>query len=338
MDQNRARIIAEVGNTHEGSLGLAIQFIRAVAEVGGDAVKFQTHIFQAESVRNAPNPPYFKGESRETYFERTSFTLEEWIELRREAQSLGLQFLSSPFSLEAVDLLEAAGLESYKIASGEVTNTPLLEKIAATGKPVILSSGMSTWQELDLAVAALREGGCSDLTLMQCTSKYPCPPEDAGLESIAIMNQRYQLPVGFSDHTEGLGVPVAAVALGACMIEKHFTLSKKMYGPDAALSAEPHEFSAMVRAIRQAETAVSKAPDKNAITRTLDDMKQIFEKSVVASQPLSKGTKLEKKHLAFKKPGTGFPAAKYQELLGRHLLVDAEADQPLALEDTGEQA
>jgi N-acetylneuraminate synthase len=182
-------------------------------------VKFQTHIAAAETLRDAPNPPYFKGEPRFEYFTRTGFSLPQWKQLAENCRSAGVEFLSSPFSLEAVDLLEEVGVGSYKIPSGEVTNIPLLRKIAATKKPVLLSSGMSDWAELDAAVAALHGGGL--VTVLQCSSAYPCPPEQVGLNVMTEMRDRYGLDVGFSDHTLGVAAAIAAAALGASVIEKH---------------------------------------------------------------------------------------------------------------------
>lgn len=326
----KTQIIAEIGNTHEGAFGLAKCIIRAAVDSGADAVKFQTHIFRAESLGHAPNPPYFNDESRQQYFDRTSFSLEQWSALRRFAEEeCGVGFLSSPFSLEAVDLLEQAGLQAYKVASGEVTNHPLLIRLARTGKRVLLSSGMSSWAELDTAVAVLRDNGCRDLTLMQCTSCYPCPPEKAGVNLLGELGRKYGLPVGFSDHTLGLAVPVVAVCRGACVIEKHFTLSKRMYGPDPAFSAEPHEFRAMVDAVREAERALGSLVDKDAVAASLGTMKRTFEKSIVSARPLAAGTILTAADLAYKKPGDGLPASAFADVIGRRLLQDLEADRQL---------
>ncbi len=236
----RNMLIAEIGSVHDGSFGNALKLIEAAASCGADAVKFQTHIAEAETLKDAPMPPYFKGEPRFAYFRRTGFSLDQWRALRAKAGEHQVVFLSSPFSLEAVDLLEEVGVDSYKVPSGEVSNLPLLERIAATGKPALLSSGMSDWAELDAAVEALRAGG--PITVLQCSSAYPCPPEQVGLNVIAEMRQRYDLPVGFSDHTNGPAAAIAAAALGATVVEKHFTFSRLMYGSDAANGMEPDDF------------------------------------------------------------------------------------------------
>lgn len=324
----RAYIIAEIGNTHEGSLGLAKRFIKVAAECGVDCVKFQTHIFEAESLLTAPNPPYFKDETRKDYFERTAFDIDQYIELKRFAeQECGCDFISSPFSLEAVDLLEAVGVSAYKIPSGEVTNYSLLRKVAKTGKKVILSSGMSTWAELDEAVSTIKNNGCSDLVVLQCTSKYPCPPEKAGLNVIEEMKKRYDVPIGFSDHTLGLAVPLAAYLKGAVIIEKHFTLSKEMYGSDAINSTEPTEFRELVSNLRDMESALTNDIDKDAEAKELEHMKFVFEKSVVSVVDIPKNTIIEECMLSIKKPGDGIPAKYMDKIIGmrtvEHISVDS---------------
>jgi len=325
-------IIAEIGNTHEGSLGLAKAFIKAAADCGVDRVKFQTHIFEAESLPNAPTPPYFKDESRKEYFDRTGFSLEGWKELRHfSEEECGVRFMSSPFSLEAVDLLEEVGVDAYKVASGEVSNIPLLERLAETGKKIYLSSGMSSWSELDRAVEVLRRGNV-DLLLMQCTSDYPCRPENAGLNLIGDMRERYGLPLGFSDHTQGIAVPVAAVTLGVSVVEKHFTLSKLMYGPDARFSSTPDEMAALVTAIRDVDAALFTEMDKDAKAAALAEMKNTFEKSIVTARQMAAGTVVAFGDLAFKKPGEGIPAAEFERLVGKQLKVDVDENVQLAWE------
>ncbi len=323
-------IVAEIGNTHEGSLGLAKCFIEAAAKCGADAVKFQTHLFDVESLPDAPNPPYFKDETREQYLKRTSFRLDQWRELKRYAEEdADVEFFSSCFSLEAVDLLEKVGVKTYKIPSGEVTNTPLLIKVAKTGGKVFLSSGMSNWQELDDALKILKDHGAHEITLFQCTSKYPCPPEAAGINVIHEMRERYHLPVGFSDHTLGSGVAIAALSAGVCAVEKHFTLSRKMYGPDARFSSDPREFKTFVEGIRAAEKAINTNVDKNEIQDALGEMKRVFEKSIVAACDLPAGTVINETHLAFKKPGDGIPAKEFHQVIGKRLLQDASMNTRL---------
>lgn len=327
-------IIAELGNTHEGSVGLAKCFINVAAECGVDAVKMQTHIFDAESLPDAPNPPYFKDETRKEYFERTAFTMEQWKELKRYADELGIDFFSSPFSLEAVELLEYAGMDTYKIASGEVSNLPLLEKIAKTGKRVLLSSGMSSWAELDEAVETLQSNGCNSLVVLQCTSEYPCPAEQSGLNVLDEMKARYEnIEIGYSDHTLGVAVPLAAVIKGATVIEKHFTLSKKMYGSDAMNSTEPEEFKRLVDEIRQVELAFSSEVNKDQKVSSLRNMKFTFEKSIVAAKEIRSSTMIEFDDLAFRKPGDGIPARKYKQIIGKKLKGAVSRNHKFSFED-----
>jgi N-acetylneuraminate synthase len=323
-------IIAEVGSVHDGSFGNAVKLIEAAAACGADVVKFQTHIAEAETLADAPMPPYFKGEPRHSYFRRTGFSPEQWRDLRAACERCGVMFLSSPFSLEAVDLLEEVGATAYKVPSGEVSNLPLLERLAATGKPTLLSSGMSNWAELDAAVAVLKPGG--PLTIMQCASAYPCPPEQVGLNVLAEMRARYGVPVGLSDHTRGPAAALAAAALGATVIEKHFAYSRRMYGSDAANSMEPEEFQAMAQDLRDIWTMLAHPVDKDDLS-AFSDMKRIFEKSVVTTGALAAGHALTPRDLAFKKPGDGIPAARWRELVGRRLRHAAPADHKLTFED-----
>jgi N-acetylneuraminate synthase len=324
------RIIAEIGSVHDGSFGNAVKLIEAAAACGADTVKFQTHIALAETLADAPMPPYFRGEPRVAYFQRTGFTPEQWKALRDACQRCSVNFLSSPFSIEAVDLLEEVGVGLYKVPSGEVSNLPLMEKLAATGKPVLLSSGMSNWAELDAAVATLRPGG--PVTVLQCSSAYPCPPEKVGLNVLAEMKARYGLPVGLSDHTTGPAAALAAAALGATVIEKHFTFSRLMYGSDAINSMEPKEFSRMVHALHEIWAMMACPVNKNDVSPYIE-MKRIFEKSVVTAVALTEGHVLTLADLAFKKPGDGIPAARWRELAGRRLRRATVADHKLSFDD-----
>lgn len=323
-------IIAEIGSVHDGSFGNACKLIEAATCAGADAAKFQTHISAAETLKNAPMPSYFKGEPRFEYFERTGFSQPQWKQLKQVCIDNDVMFLSSPFSLEAVDLLEDVGVEAYKVASGEVANIPLLEYIAETGKPAYLSSGMSEWAELDAAMAALAPGG--PVTIMQCASAYPCPPEKVGLNIIGEMRQRYGTAVGYSDHTEGFAASVCAAAFGATVIEKHFTFSKLMYGSDAIHSMEPAEFRVFCDAVREAWAITAAPVDKNAIA-PYQDMKRVFEKSIVAAQPIKAGTVLSRDNLAFKKPGDGILAAKYKDVIGKKVKSDLPSDHKFVEDD-----
>ena len=325
-------VIAEVGSVHDGSVGNAKNLIDVAAQCRADAVKFQTHIAAAETLRDAPMPPYFKGEPRYEYFERTGFTRNQWRVLKDHADEQKIEFLSSPFSVEAVALLEEIGVDRYKIGSGEVTNLSLLEAIAETGKPVIMSSGMSSWLELDQAVNTLVQKN-SRLTLLQCTSEYPCPYEDVGLNVMVEMRERYGLPVGLSDHTLTNYASIAAVVLGASVIEKHLTFSRRMYGSDARHSLEPDEFADLVQGIRAVETILASPVDKDAKAAGLREMKTIFEKSVVSLVDIPAGTVLSADMLAVKKPGTGIPAHKLKEIVGRRVARHIQKDTLVKYQD-----
>jgi N-acetylneuraminate synthase len=321
-------VIAEAGMNHDGSLEAAIRLAEAAADAGADAVKFQLHDAAAETTRDAPSPPYFQDEPRWEYFERTAFTDEQWQSLKDACDRAGIEFLCSAFSLEALGRLEQLGVARHKLGSGEVTNRELVRAAGATGKPVLLSSGMSSWAELDAAV----EAAGPNVTLLQCTSAYPTPPERVGLNVLRELRARYNKPVGLSDHTLGPYAALAAVAVGAEVIEKHFTLSRDAYGPDAALGLEPDELLALVRGIREIETMLASPVDKDDLA-PYDEMKRVFEKSVVALADIPAGTTLEAPMLAAKKPGTGISAARLPELVGRRARKDIAADAVLTEAD-----
>jgi len=324
-------IIAEVGMNHDGSFGNACRMVEMAAGCEADAVKFQTHIATAETLRDAPMPPYFTGEPRYEYFERTAFSLGEWRDLKAHCGENGVEFLSSPFSNEAVELLEEVGIGRYKVPSGEVTNLPLLEAIARTGKPVLLSSGMSSWAELDTAVNTILRHH-DRLIVLQCTSEYPCPPEDVGLNVMMQMKERYGMPVGLSDHTLTNYAVFAAVVLGATVVEKHFTLSRHMYGSDAKHSLEPSEFADLVRGIRAIETILVNPVDKDDVGR-FKVMKETFEKSLVSLVDIPAGATITHEMVGIKKPGTGIHTARLHEVVGKQTARTVRADTLLTESD-----
>lgn len=312
------KIIAEIGMNHDGSIGQAKAFIKAAVACGVDAVKFQTHIADAETLLNAPRPKYFQDESRYDYFKRTAFNLEQHKELRRFSEELKVEFISSPFSIEAIDLLVETGVSTFKIPSGEVANLPYLRYMAQFGKEILLSTGMSSLEEIDLAFHALNQNG-SKVIVLQCTSEYPCPPEKAGLNNLKLFRDRYHCSVGFSDHTLGSAAAVVSVALGAVVVEKHFTVSNELYGPDAKFSANPDDMRKLVNDVRAAEKLITSSVDKDIECRELKDMKITFEKSLVASRDLKCGQIITLKDLWYKKPGDGINAKDYEKILGRKL-------------------
>ncbi|MFX1391956.1 MAG: N-acetylneuraminate synthase family protein [Promethearchaeota archaeon] len=323
-------IIAEIGMNHDGSLGNAIRLIEEVNEVGVDAVKLQLHISDAESLKDAPKPPYFKLEERYEYFERTSFSLEEWKKLSNYAHELGLYFIVSPFSCKAVDILEEINIDAYKIASGETTNLPLLKYINTKNKPVLLSTGMSNWEEINNAVNVLKE---NLLVIFQCSSQYPCSSENVGLNIVKEMIERFKgITIGFSDHTLQNSSSIGAYMMGAKVIEKHFTLSKKMYGADAKFSLEPEEMKEYVRGISFISKVLNNPVNKDDLEK-YKEMKKVFEKSIVAARDLPKSKILTLEDLAFKKPGDGIRADKYNEIIGKKLLKDVLKDEKIIFND-----
>jgi N,N'-diacetyllegionaminate synthase len=328
-----AFVIGEVAQAHDGSLGLAHAFIDAIADAGADAVKFQTHIAHAESTPSEPFRVQFstQDESRYAYWQRMEFTEAQWAELAQHAGERGLAFLSSPFSLEAVELLERVGVPAWKVGSGEVSNVPLLDAMARTRKPVLLSSGMSPLVELDDAVERLKRG--SAVAVLQCTSEYPSPPEHIGLNVVSELAARYDVPVGLSDHSGTIYPSLAAVVLGASVIEVHATLSREMFGPDVPSSVTTAELRQLIDGIRFLERALSHPVDKDHAATGLDEVRALFTKSIVASRDLEAGRRLEAGDLALKKPGNGLPAARLDDVVGRTLRRAVAVDTLLSDED-----
>ncbi|MFN0088634.1 MAG: N-acetylneuraminate synthase family protein [Blastocatellia bacterium] len=332
--ENRCLIIGEIAQAHDGSLGTAHAYIDAVASAGADAIKFQTHIAAAESTPGEPWRVKFSRQdaTRYAYWQRMEFTEEQWRGLAAHAAERGLLFLSSAFSLEAVELLERVGVPAWKVGAGETTNLPMIERMARTGAPVILSSGMSTWAELDAAVACARAAG-APIAVLQCTTAYPCPPEKLGLNLIAELRDRYDCPVGLSDHSGTIFAGLAAAALGARIIETHVTFSRECFGPDVTASLTTAELRQLVEGVRFLEKALSHPVDKEAMAAELDPLRRAFTKSIVARRDLPAGAVLGREDLALKKPGTGIPAARLPELLGRRLRAPLAADQMIQEQD-----
>jgi N-acetylneuraminate synthase len=331
----RCLVIGEVGLAHDGSLGYAHAFIDEVARAGADAVKFQTHIAAAESTPAEPFRVKFSRQdaSRYDYWKRMEFSEAQWRELAAHAADRGLLFLSSPFSIEAVDLLTRVGMPIWKVASGEVGNLAMLDRMIATGAPVILSSGMSSIAELDASVNRVRRAGRT-LAVVQCTTAYPCPPERIGLNVIPFLRERYQCLSGLSDHSGTIYPGLAAATLGAEVLEVHVTMSRGMFGPDVPASVTMEEMRQLVDGIRFIETMTAHPVDKDAVAADMAPLRAIFTKSVVARVAVPAGTILTGEHLAAKKPGTGIPAERLTELLGRRVVRELAPDEPLRAGDT----
>jgi N-acetylneuraminate synthase len=297
-------------------------------------VKFQTHIAAAESTPAEPFRVKFSRQdaTRYEYWQRMEFTEAQWRGLAEHAREQGLLFLSSPFSVEAVELLSRVGMPMWKIASGEVSNRPLLEAVAATGQPVLLSSGMSSLAELDVAVDRVRQKG-APLGVMQCTTAYPCPPERIGLNMLSVLRERYRCLVGLSDHSGTIFPGIAAATLGSDILEVHITMSRGMFGPDVPASVTIEELRQLVDGIRFVERMRAHPIDKDAVASDMAPLRAIFTKSIVARQPMCAGTVLAARQLTVKKPGTGIPAERLPELVGRRLRRDLAADEMVREDD-----
>ncbi len=313
-------IIAEIAQAHDGSLGMAHAYIDALKSSGVNAVKFQTHIANAESSIHEPFRVKFSKQdlTRFDYWKRMEFSENQWIELKNHCEDVGLEFISSPFSNEAVDLLEKIGINKYKIGSGEVNNLLMLEKIAKTKKPVILSSGMSSLVELDQAVNLFKRFG-NNISILQCTTAYPTKPEEWGLNLIQELKDKYDYKIGFSDHSGDIYACLAAATLGAEIFEFHVVLDKRQFGPDTKSSITIDQVSKLVKGIDDIKTSLAHKVDKNNITR-FSDLKNIFEKSLSVNKSLKKGHIISFNDLEAKKPSNmGIPASKYIEVIGKKI-------------------
>lgn len=330
FDSKRCLIIGEVAQAHDGSLGTAHAYIDAIADAGADAVKFQTHIAACESTAREPWRVKFskQDDSRFGYWRRMEFTEPQWHELAAHAKDRGLQFWSSPFSSEAVELLKRVGVAGWKIASGEVRSDSILNPAIATKMPVILSSGMSGLTDLDAAVAKVKAGGCP-MAVLQCTTAYPCPPEKIGLNVLPFLRDRYGCASGLSDHSGTIYPGLAAVAQGCEVLEVHVTFSREMFGPDVPASVTTAELRELTDGIRQIETMKANPIDKDTAAGDMGRMRAIFGKSIVARTDLAAGTVVSREALAYKKPGDGLAEWEADKILNRKLKTDRSADDLL---------
>lgn len=329
-----ALVIAEVGQAHDGSLGIAHSYIDAIADAGADAVKFQTHIAEEESTPQEPwrVPFSYEDATRYDYWKRMEFTPEQWRGLRAHAEERGLLFLSSPFSLRAFEMLKAMDMQAWKVASGELGHWPLLEAMAASGRPVLLSSGMSAWSELD-DVVNLLETTSSPYAVFQCTTAYPSQASTTGLNVLGEYADRYDCLTGLSDHSGDIFAGLMAVAAGASFVEVHVTFDKAMFGPDAKASLEFAQLKQLVAGVRFHHEAWSHPVDKDAVAAELQPMRALFTRSVVARQDLDAGVVLTESDLALKKPGEGLPPERMGALVGKILRRTVKKDEFLRLSD-----
>lgn len=322
MDK-KVKIIAEIGQAHEGSLGIAHSFIDALADTGVDVIKFQTHIAGAESSIEEPFRVKFSYEddTRFDYWRRMEFTLDQWVALKKHCDGVGLEFMSTPSCLAAVELLEKVGVARYKVGSGDLTNKLLLKKIAQTGKPIFISSGMSAMNEIRQTVKYLKQFG-TKYSILHCTSKYPTEPEDIRLDLIKKYKSEFDCPTGFSDHSGSIFPSLAATALGAEIIEFHVVFDKKMFGPDSLSSLTINEIKTIVEGIRYIEIA-RKSSVNRALENDIIKLRDIFQKSLSVNKHLKKGHIISFDDLESKKPsGIGIPSSQFEEVLGRKLKKD----------------
>ena len=329
-----AYLIAEVAQAHDGSLGTAHMFIDAAADAGADAVKFQTHIADAESTRDEPFRVAFsqQDETRLDYWRRMEFSAEQWAGLADHARRSGVHFMSSAFSLEAVALLRRLDVPVWKIASGEVRTRGMVAAICADGKPVLLSTGMSPWDDIDAAVGEIRQAG-SPVAVLQCVSRYPTPLADVGLNVMDEVRARYGCPVGLSDHSGQPWPALTAIARGASVVELHLTFSDRMFGPDVPSSLTVDRFR-MVSDMRDAVAMMDAHPaDKDAVAEELADMRAMFGRSLAPKHDLIAGTRVTEDMLLAKKPATGIPEKDIGAVVGRTLVRDVPSDRLISWAD-----
>jgi N,N'-diacetyllegionaminate synthase len=327
LSPGRCLIIGEVAQAHDGSLGMAHAFIDAIARAGADAVKFQTHLAEPWRIRFSP-----QDSTRYAYWQRMEFTEEQWRGLKEHAERAGLVFLSSPFSVQAVELLQRLGITAWKVASGEVSNDILLERLLSTGLPILCSTGMSPWSEIDRMVERVRQARVL-LALMQCTSVYPCPPERVGLNLLGEMRTRYDCPVGLSDHSGTIYPGLAAAAIGCEVLEIHVTLSREAFGPDVSSSVTTSELRQLVDGIRFIEKMHANPLDKNRTSVELAPARSLFTQSLIIEHDMPSGARLERDDLGCRKPGTGIATSRIQEVLGKRLRRPYRAGEVLEQDD-----
>ena len=327
-------IIAEAGVNHNGSLAMAKQLADVAKAAGADIVKFQTAKPELVISRFAEKAEYQKAETGEAESQlemckRIHLTFDEHAQLKEYCDSIGIAYLSTPFDLDSIDFLQQLGTPMWKVPSGEITNLPYLEKIAATKKPVILSTGMSMISEIEDALTILEDGGAGPITLLHCNTEYPTPIEDVNLLAMQDLREQFGLPVGYSDHTAGIEADIAAAALGAVVIEKHFTLDKALPGPDHKASLSPEELTAMVAAVRKTELALGDG--RKHVTESEAKNKPIARKSILAKRDIKKGETFTPENLTVKRPGDGISPMRWYDVLGKTAKRDFAEDEKIEL-------
>ena len=328
-------IIAEAGVNHNGDLSMAIELVDVAAHAGADAVKFQTFVAANAITADAQKADYQKlttdaEESQLQMVQRLELSFDNFRRIHSHCAQRNILFLSTPFDFESVDFLADLDLPAFKVSSGDLTTHPLLEHIAKKSKPVILSTGMADLSEVEEAITVLRQAGNVQIALLHCVTNYPAEPIDINLRAMKTMEQKFGVPVGFSDHTTGYEITLGAVALGAQIIEKHFTLSRELPGPDHPASLEPDELDSMVRSIRRVEASLGNGEKKPARSEASNAL--VARRSLVAARYISAGTVMDSAHISLKRPGTGLPPKMLSQILGRTARVDVSEGTLLQME------
>ncbi|WMJ78645.1 MULTISPECIES: N-acetylneuraminate synthase [unclassified Sedimentibacter] len=325
-----AYIIAEAGVNHNGKLSIAKLLVDKAKQAGADCIKFQTFVSENIVTKNATKADYQKqltnsNENQLDMLRKLELSFDDFIELYNYCKQKQIEFLSTAFDLDSIDFLNSLGIARWKIPSGDITNLPYLIKIAKLHKPIILSTGMSTMDDIRLALKVLKDNGNSDITVLHCTSEYPAPYEDINLKAMLTIKNEFNIPVGYSDHTMGIEIPIAAVAMGAEVIEKHFTLDRDMIGPDHKASLQPDELKAMITAIRNVESAIGTGEKKPAKS----EMKNIniARKSIIAKTAIKKGDLFTEENITVKRPGNGISPMRWFNVLGRNAKRNFEEDE-----------
>ena len=331
---SKVKIIAEAGVNHNGDIIIAKKMIDFAKEAGADYIKFQTFIPENLVSKYAKKAEYQKittasNESQLQMLRKLMLSENEFIEISDYCEATSIGFISTPFDLESVGFLNSFNMDFWKVPSGEITNLPYLVEIAKTGKPIILSTGMSNLDEIDEAISVLKDNGAGKITLLHCNTQYPTPMEDVNLNAMLTLKDRYNCDVGYSDHTLGIEVSIAAVALGATVIEKHFTLDRNMEGPDHKASLELKEFKSMVSAIRNIEKALGTGNKVASPSET--ENKDIARKSIVASRMIKKGEVFTKDNITAKRPGSGISPMRWYNVIGAVAKRDFQEDELIEL-------
>jgi sialic acid synthase SpsE len=348
-------IIAEAGINHNGSMELAKKLIDAAVDAKADAIKFQTFIAEEEVTKITPKASYQQEstDTKESYYEmikKLQFNEQQHIELMKYATEKNIIFLSTPSEEKSAEMLQKLNIPAFKIGSNDIVTIPMLEKIASYLKPMILSRGMATEEEIQEALDSIRNAGNNDIILLHCTSSYPTKSEDLNLQSITKLQKKFNVLIGYSDHSEGIEVPVIATLLGAVVLEKHFTLDKKMPGPDHKFALNPIELIDMIHNIRSIEQlSIADKHDKLKCIKNLHimlgkgdlkptkleiEMRKFTRKSIVARNNIKKGVKICREDLAFKRPASGIPARQYKGIIGRKALLEINKDEFITFENT----